>query len=206
MNINFQKAGKRFNREWIFRNLSMQLEHGSKTAVLGGNGSGKSTFLKTCSAYHTLNEGEVEYSIHGSIIPPEKVFEQLSMAAPYMDLPGLFTLRETLEFHFKLKKTTKGLGIDEILSKSGLEQHQNKAIGKFSSGMKQRVKLLLAICTESNLLLIDEPSTNLDREGTAWYLGLMEEFSGERTVVIASNHYEDEYQFCETTVDIRNFK
>jgi ABC-2 type transport system ATP-binding protein len=78
-------------------------------------------------------------------------------------------------------------------------------VRNFSSGMKQRLKLVLAICSQAPLLLLDEPTTNLDAQGTAWYADLISQFGGQRSIVVASN-VEADYAFCEGKVDIRDYK
>lgn len=206
MKIKLEKAGKRFNRDWIFRDMNHVFEEGSRTVILGGNGSGKSTLLKLCSAYHSLNEGKVSYSVNDQEINPEHVFREMSFAAPYIDLPGLFNLEESISFHFRLKKAREGLSLEKLIQKSGLEAHRSKVLRNYSSGMKQRVKLLLAICTDSRLLLLDEPSSNLDEKGIAWYNDLLEEFLGDRTLVIASNHTPSEFRHCNKRLELNKFK
>lgn len=205
MRIELKEAGKRFNRDWIFRNLTHTFEAGSKTVLLGSNGSGKSTLLRVCSAYFSLSEGEMKMLSGNEEISLDKAFEQLSIAAPYLDLPGLFTLKESIDFHFRFKQGYKGISADEVLELTGLTSHKNKQIRNFSSGMKQRLKLALAICTESSVLLLDEPSTNLDAQAIDWYNSLIERMS-ERTIIVASNHTVSEYGFCSESINIADFK
>jgi ABC-type multidrug transport system ATPase subunit len=86
---------------------------------------------------------------------------------------------------------------DEVIERIYLEDHRDNRLEVFSSGMKQRLKLALAIMSESKLLLLDEPLTNLDEKGKKWYLNTIEEFTLNRTIIVCSNHQKDEYAFCE---------
>lgn len=202
MKISLQNAGKRFGSDWIFRNLNLDFEQGSKTAILGSNGSGKSTLLRVCSAYFSLSEGNIDFLLNGEKIELDQVYKSISIAAPYLDLPGLFNLQESIEFHFNFKTSIGQLNTEEIIELSGLKAHRHKQIKHFSSGMRQRLKLVLAICTESSLLLLDEPSTNLDAAAINWYNELLRDFSNDRTIIIASNHSQSEFEICDKRIEL----
>jgi len=206
MKISLQEAGKRFGPDWVFRNFDFDFTPGSKTAILGGNGSGKSTLLKICSGNYSLSEGKIDFQLLDNSIPIEQVYSNISIAAPYLDIPGLFTLKESIDFHFKFKSAVQNLSPMEIVKLSGLEKHSNKQLRYFSSGMKQRVKLLLAICSDTSTLLLDEPSTNLDAAAIAWYNEILERFSANRTLIIASNHTEVEHSICNQQLDMSALK
>src|SRR6476659_6222366 len=103
MNIKLTNLGKRYNREWIFRNLSFQFDINKHYAITGPNGSGKSTLLQIIAGSAFYNEGEIEYYHLNKIVPPEKVFKKISYAAPYLDLVEEMTLDEFLNFHHKMK-------------------------------------------------------------------------------------------------------
>ena len=75
----------------------------------------------------------------------------------------------------------------------------------FSSGMKQRLKLALAFCSDTPMLMLDEPTSNLDKQGVEWYLGLVQQFAAGRLTIICSNQ-EHEYSFCTQHLDISDYK
>lgn len=204
MKINLDQAGRRFNQEWIFRNFSYEFNAPGRYAVLGPNGSGKSTLLNVILGNLTPSEGSIRYQI-GKEIPVEQIYKQLSFAAPYLDLIEEFTLEETIDFHFKFKGLYGGMTKDSVLSLLGLEKAQDKALKYFSSGMKQRTKLALAFCSDSPILLLDEPTSNLDNQGIDWYLGLIENFTDKRLVIVGSNQ-EVEYSFCQHLIQITDYK
>ena len=203
--LQVQKASKRFHREWIFKNLDLELSSGDALAITGGNGSGKSTLLKCLSGAIPLTQGSIEYRLGTTPLPEESWFRSLAIATPYLELPEEFTLNEALSFHFQFKKPLNQLSTQEILAILGLEKHQSKSISQFSSGMKQRVKLALAIFSEVPLLFLDEPTTNLDKQGVSWYLELLQQYAQDRILVICSNEPR-EYDFCEKKISLEDFK
>jgi ABC-type multidrug transport system ATPase subunit len=200
-----QKASKRFHREWIFKNLDLELSAGDALAITGSNGSGKSTLLKCLSGAIPLTQGSIEYRLGTTPLPEESWFRSLAIATPYLELPEEFTLNEALSFHFQFKKPLNQLSTQEILAILGLEKHQSKSISQFSSGMKQRVKLALVIFSEVPLLFLDEPTTNLDKQGVSWYLELLQQYAQDRILVICSNEPR-EYDFCEKKISLEDFK
>lgn len=203
--LQVQKASKRFHREWIFKNLDLELSAGDVLAITGGNGSGKSTLLKCLSGAIPLTQGSIEYREGKGKLAEESWFRSLAIATPYLELPEEFTLSEVLAFHFQFKRPLNQLSNPEILAILGLEKHQSKNISKFSSGMKQRVKLALAIFSEVPLLFLDEPTTNLDKQGVRWYLDLIQKYAQDRILVICSNEPR-EYEFCEKKIAMEDFK
>ena len=203
--LQVQKASKRFHREWIFKNLDLELSAGDALAITGGNGSGKSTLLKCLSGAIPLSQGSIKYRTGIQVLEEEQWFKSLAIATPYLELPEEFTLKEALDFHFQFKKPLKKLTNTEILAVLGLEKHQSKYISQFSSGMKQRVKLALAIFSEVPLLFLDEPTTNLDRQGVSWYLELIQQYAQDRILVVCSNEPR-EYDFCAKKISLEDYK
>jgi len=202
MTIEVKDAGRRFNQEWIFRNFSYQFNAAGNYAILGPNGSGKSTLLSVILGNLSPSEGSVSY-FNGAAIPPENIYAQLSFAAPYLDLIEEFTLQETIEFHFKFKTLYPGLTQAAVMDVLELSRAQDKPLKYFSSGMRQRTKLVLACCTATPLLLLDEPTSNLDQQGIAWYHSLISNFT--QLVLVGSNQ-ETEYSFCENLIKITDYK
>ena len=205
MNIKLTNLGKRYNREWIFRNLSFQFDINKHYAITGPNGSGKSTLLQIIAGSAIYNEGEIVYHHLEKTIEPEKIFRKISFAAPYLDLVEEMTLNEFLNFHHKMKSWISHLDTKQIIFLLDLEKSAHKQIRYFSSGMKQRVKLAQAIFSNVPAVLLDEPTTNLDEEGIQLYKTLIENYCKNRLVIISSNDKE-EYSFCEEFIDLLNYK
>lgn len=205
MKINLTKLGKRYNRDWIFRNLDFQFDDGKHYAITGPNGSGKSTLLQIISGSSIFNEGEIFYFENGESFEGEKVFKKISYAAPYLDVVEEMTLTEFFSFHQNMKGWLPGLDTQKVILLSALQNATHKQIRYFSSGMKQRVKLAQAIFSNVPVVLLDEPLTNLDEEGVSLYHNLIEKYCQNRLLIISSND-KKEYSFCNEVVDIRNYK
>ncbi|MFM2360580.1 MAG: hypothetical protein RLY16_2573 [Bacteroidota bacterium] len=203
MQIKLTNTGKRFNREWIFRKLSFSFQGPGHYAITGSNGSGKSTLLQVVAGATTFNEGQIEFEWEGKIIAQDKTFQYISIAAPYLELIEEMTATELLEFHRGLKKMTKD--IPDALAQVQLQKAAHKQIRYFSSGMKQRLKLAQAFFSETPVLLLDEPSTNLDADGIALYQHLIENYTQNRLVIISSND-PNEYKSCTEKIAIEQYK
>lgn len=182
----------------------MQFASGSQYAIIGPNGSGKSTLLKIISGNLTPSSGSVMYAIENRNIPVEEIYRYVTYTAPYIEMIEEFTVAEAITFHFRFKSCAKGLTIAEVPGMIALEGHENKFVKNLSSGMKQRLKTGLTILSESPILLLDEPTTNLDAEGIVWYNNMINRFGHNRIVIIASN-IEREYAFCSQVIQISQY-
>ena len=212
-------AGKRFNRDWIFRHVTFSFETGKSYAITGPNGSGKSTLLQAIAGSLVLSEGSMEYRTEEQknqeqgteegrkniIIDPGKIYRQISIVAPYLELIEEMTAKEFLHFHASFKPLTNVAGIDEILSIIGLEKAADKQIRYFSSGMKQRIKLAQAIFSDVPVLLLDEPCTNLDKPGYDLYHSLIDNYAQNKLIVVSSND-ANEMDFCTEKLSILDYK
>ena len=205
MKIILEQIGRRFNREWIFKNVNYTFETGRSYAILGANGSGKSTLLQVISGSLTSSEGIVNYFNNEVEVDIENVFPELSLAAPYLDLIEEFSLSEHIDFHFQFKKFRKGYDKTSLIALLNLMHSEHKALKNYSSGMKQRVKLALAFCSDTKVLLLDEPTSNLDQQGIEWYRSLISRFSTDRLLIICSNQ-EHEYSFCGERINVEDYK
>ncbi len=205
MKIDLTNVGKRYNRDWIFRNLNLTLDIDKRYAITGPNGSGKSTLLQIIAGSTLYNEGNIKYSILSKEISPDKVYKKFSFSAPYLDLIEEMTLIEFFNFHDKMKGWISSLDTKEIIILLGLEKSAHKQIRNFSSGMKQRVKLAQAIFSNVEVILLDEPATNLDEEGIHLYNFLIKKYCKKRLLIVSSND-KKEYSFCEELINMRDYK
>lgn len=204
MNITLSNTGKRYNREWIFRKFSYDFVAGRSYAITGINGSGKSTLLQVIGGAIMASEGKQEYSTNDERpTTTENALRNISIAAPYLELIEEMTANEMLAFHAKFK--TLKLSAAQILSEVGLEKSGDKQIRYYSSGMKQRLKLAQAFFSNTSVLLLDEPTTNLDEEGIAIYKKLLQKNSAGRLIIVSSND-KQEYDFCEEVISISAYK
>ncbi len=205
MQITLSNTGKRFNREWIFRRLSYEFQPGKNYAITGPNGSGKSTLLQVIAGATLHNEGTIEYNDGQRTTNNEQHYSNISIAAPYLELIEEMTAKEMLEFHLKFKPLIQSLSIEEMLKIVGLENAVNKQLRYFSSGMKQRLKLAQAFFSNTPILLLDEPTTNLDADGIELYHTLINNYTKDRLVIVSSN-VKQEYDFCEEVIEIGDYK
>ncbi|HLF47499.1 MAG TPA: ATP-binding cassette domain-containing protein [Chitinophagaceae bacterium] len=205
MKISLTDAGKRFNRDWIFRHLTYEFSDGQSYAIIGPNGSGKSTLLQVLSGSMQLNEGNIQHSTFNTQHSTEEVYNQVSICAPYLELVEEMTLLEFLEFHSHFKPFISSIRIKDIIRIIDLEGAINKQIRNYSSGMKQRVKLAQAIFSDVPLVLLDEPCTNFDTAGYELYDQLVNDFCKKRMVIVSSNDYH-EYKFCSNKLNITDWK
>lgn len=205
MQITLTNTGKRYNREWIFRHCSYTFTSGKNYAITGPNGSGKSTLLQVIAGATLHNEGTIEYSNSDKKVNNEQHYANISIAAPYLELIEEMTAKEMMEFHSKFKPLIQSLPIEEMLKIVGLEKAVNKQLRYFSSGMKQRLKLAQAFFSNTPILLLDEPTTNLDADGTALYQSLVSNYTKDKLVIVSSN-VKEEYGFCEEVIEIGKYK
>jgi ABC-type multidrug transport system ATPase subunit len=222
MKISLTNAGKRFNRDWIFRNFTQEFNAGIAYAITGPNGSGKSTLLQVIGGAMMMSEGSAKYEIGNREFPTnrdglaignepaseihvDKAFQYVSIAAPYLELIEEMTLQEFLQFHGQFKPFMAGFHIKEIIAEIGLQAATNKQIRFYSSGMKQRVKLAQAIFSNVPCILLDEPCTNLDAAGIALYHQLVKKYCNNRLIIVSSND-EQEYSFCTEKISILDYK
>jgi ABC-type multidrug transport system ATPase subunit len=206
--IHTNGLAKRFNREWIFRKLSFEFKAGNTYGVTGPNGSGKSTLLQVLWGQSPPSAGTLSYTCHGNATLPEEIYRRISVATPYMDLIEEFTLQEQVAFHQKLKPFRDEITVEELISLMGLQNARNKQIVNFSSGMRQRVKLALAFFTRSEIIFLDEPGTNLDKNAFKWYREQLEIIQNKypSTLILIASNDPEEYATAQEIISILDFK
>jgi ABC-type multidrug transport system ATPase subunit len=212
MKIDLSQGGKRFNREWIFRNATIEFQQHISYAITGPNGSGKSTLLQCIAGMMQLSEGTIQYANGNSAkdgtggqLANEHAYKHVSFCAPYLELIEEMTLVEFLNFHSGFKKFLPDVDTEKIIGLLDLGEAAGKQIRYYSSGMKQRVKLAQAIFTDTVILLLDEPCSNLDVQGIELYHSLINDYCKERLVIVSSND-EVEYKFTNERINILDYK
>jgi ABC-type multidrug transport system ATPase subunit len=205
MKINLSQAGKRFNREWIFRKATLEFSPPNAYAITGPNGSGKSTLLQALGGMLLLSEGSISFMNEDKFIGTENAFQHISFCAPYLEVIEEMTFAELLEFHCHFKPFIPGFGIPEIIETVDLKNAAGKQVRYYSSGMKQRVKLAQAVFSRTPVVLLDEPCSNLDANGIELYHSLIKNYCANRLVIVSSND-EVEYSFCNIKIAVTDFK
>jgi ABC-type multidrug transport system ATPase subunit len=206
MRISLAQVAKQFAREKVFTGVDHVFEAGSRTAVLGPNGCGKSTLLQVVAGALVPTKGTISHALRGSPIDQEAVYRHVSIAAPYLGLYEDLSLHQMIATHARFKPFHQGTAVEDVARTAYLEPHLEKPVLNFSSGMKQRLKLALAILSDTPLLLLDEPATNLDAEGIAWFRELLLKHLDGRTLLVASNRQAEETFACTTAVEIGKWK
>jgi ABC-type multidrug transport system ATPase subunit len=206
LELSLTNIGKRYNREWIFRGINATYRVGDSVAILGANGSGKSTLLQVFSGYLTPSEGSIQWHNDGKRVGVENIFRDVALATPYMTNYDEFTLQENIDFFLSFKKFRNNISVREAAELMGLSKQLNKQLKHYSSGMKQRVKLGLAILSDTKILLLDEPSSHLDINAISWYQDLLKKNSSDRVVFVASNKEEAETIGWSLKINIEDFK
>lgn len=206
MQIVLDNLSKRFGNDWIFKGLTYTFETNKPCAVVGANGSGKSTLLQLIAGIGQPTAGKLAYLAYpDKPLPTEQWYKQIAISAPYLELIEEFTLAELVRFHTQFKPLRGGLGRQDFLDAIELSHAKDKAVQYFSSGMKQRLKLGLVFYSDVPVMLLDEPTTNLDAQATNWYKKTLENNIKDRLCVICSNQ-PHEYEVCESVLDIMQWK
>lgn len=206
MQVELHGIGKTFGAQTVFSGITLTLSSPGSYVILGGNGSGKSTLIKILSGSLSPGEGSLVLRSKEEAVPAEDHFRLVSYAAPYLELVEEFTLTELLDFHRHFKPFLNGMDTREAISRMDLEVARHKPVAAFSSGMKQRVKLALAFFSDAPLLLLDEPLSNLDARGAAWYREQLTRFTAGRITVVGSNHQPMEYPDGAEELDLNRWK
>ncbi len=205
MKITTENLGKKYMNEWIFRNVNLSFESNHAYAFTGANGSGKSTLLQVLSGFSPQSEGKAVYLSGKKEVEISEIFKEIVIAAPYLELIEDFTLTESIDFHQKFKPLLSSFTAKDLIDFIELPKAKNKEIKFFSSGMKQRVKLGLAFLSDAKIMILDEPTSNLDADATAWYLKNVQKYAMNKILLIGSNQ-PNEYEFCDNVFSLHQFK
>lgn len=190
---------KKFRQEWVFKALNYTFESGKSYAIVGQNGAGKSTLLKTLAQYSLPNKGKVEFE--GFI---DDVNKQISFAAPYSELIEEFTLPELLNFLVQIDFLDARWDFNAFTTFIDLQPSESKYIKNFSSGMRQKVKLGVALAADRPILCLDEPTSNLDETAKNWFYQALES-QRHKLILIASNE-KAEIDLCTDSLAIADYK
>ncbi|MEM8895883.1 MAG: ATP-binding cassette domain-containing protein [Bacteroidota bacterium] len=201
MDITFDKVSKRFIKEWVIRDFSFEFKANHSIAITGANGSGKSTLLKLITGIMPITVGQIEYRQGLNKISEDDAYKYMTFCSPYQELIEEFSLAEMIRFHKSFRKMEDNLHERDYADLWQLSHALNKPIHFYSSGMKQRVKVGLALSTTSQVTLLDEPTSNLDEKGKTWYMDQVEKVLNKRTLIVASN-IREEYTFCSDGVSL----
>lgn len=201
LQLELSHIAKSFNRRYIFSDISVTLGDASSLSVTGKNGSGKSTLLKIIAGILRPSKGTVTVLVDGKNAL-NNLYPFLGFVSPYLQLYDEFTGLENLE----LVQEIRGLNTPPdvvlgILARVGLKGRENDLLRTYSSGMKQRLKYAAALIHSPKILLLDEPTSNLDQEGKH----LVKEIAAEqlqRGILIIATNEKDEVGLCRQTLEL----
>jgi heme exporter protein A len=204
--LELENITKTFGRRLIFKDISIKLNSPNIIGVSGRNGAGKSTFVKILSGLISPSKGKVKHYLNDKQVETEYVFNHLGFVSPYLVLYDEFTASENLFYFCKIrnidydKKFAK-----ELLEKVNLYDRRNDIVKAYSSGMKQRLKYAFALIHKPSLIILDEPTSNLDEAGKKVVYNFIENYGKEKLVIVASNEQQD-LSYCSEIIDLEKYK
>ncbi len=203
MQIDVREITKTFSEHVIFKNLSFTAQSGSCLAILGPNGSGKTTLMRILSKLLRPSQGSVNYTEQGSELSEAEIRQRIGFLGPYLELYEDLTAVENLTFFSKMRGLNRFTNpMDELLDRFGLKGRELDPVRAYSSGMKQRLKYVFALLHQPHVLFVDEPRSNLDREGIQRVYELFNDFKKDKLLILATNDRED-LAFADHTVEIQ---
>jgi len=197
---------KSFGRRLIFKEINFVWEKNGIFGISGPNGSGKSTFVKIIAGLLSPTKGKVIHKNSDKEIIPEKLHDHIGFVSPYLVLYEEFSAWENLEIFAHIR----GIELDKERVKKLLEEfliynRRDDLVKTYSSGMKQRLKFVFALMHLPEVLIFDEPTSNLDEEGKKVVYDIIRNAGKERIVIIASNEKND-LEFCDDILYLEKYK
>lgn len=201
---------KSFSGKTIFKNLSLKISNKNSITVTGNNGSGKSTLIKVLANILRPSAGSVEINENNLLLPKEKLFRKIGLISPYLNLYDELTGFENLDFFLKLKTfniddKSAEEKVNSLLKEVNLFDKRNETVKNYSSGMKQRLKLAFAILNDPEILFMDEPRSNLDKQGIEIMINIANRHKEKGVLIIATNDAEDKL-ICDDLINIEDYK
>lgn len=195
-----------YSRKYIFSGFNFELAPSEIVALIGKNGSGKTTLLKTLAGLLHPTSGKVLFLVDGKPIKDDMLHSYFGFVAPYLQLYEEFTPDELIRLYSMMRtKKVSTSRANQLLELFGLAEFRNEPIRNFSSGMKQRMKFVLCFASESDVIFLDEPFSNLDSEGIELVKACIAEMVSEkRTSIVIATNDEREMQLCRRWVDLKS--
>jgi len=205
--LDVDSVGHRFGRLVLFRKLSFTLDGGQSVAITGSNGSGKSTLLRILAGVLTPRAGQVTLTVDGDPVPREERPLRSGLVAPYFNAYDGLSAHENLAFLAEARQLPDAAPrIEAALDQVGLAGRTDDLVGTYSSGMKQRVKYAAALLADPPLLLLDEPSANLDEAGLSMVDRVMERQRASGRLLVVATNVAEEAARCDRTVCVEDYR
>lgn len=190
MHITLENISKRYDSGWVLRDINENIPSGTRLAILGPNGSGKSTLFQIISGYLSPTKGKVSYQSDSGSIAKDKIYKYLAISTAYGELDEELTALELFQ-HYSVFRDMHIKDADEFIESADLSKFKNKQVKNYSSGMKQRLSLAFAFNLVSDVLLLDEPTSFLDKGKKNWYKERLTSLGKDKTVIVATNDMND---------------
>ena len=206
--IKCENLSKSYSGRTIFKNLSFNISTSQSLTVTGSNGSGKSTLIKVIANLIHSSKGNISIKSDNMDVPRDKWFEKTGLLSPYLNLYDELTGFENLDFFYRLKTKDRSYShdrIDHVLHKVNLYEKRNELLKNYSSGMKQKLKLAFSVLHEPEILLLDEPRSNLDKAGIDMIYEVSAEQKKKGILIIATND-DDDKELCDSILSIEDYK
>ena len=201
-----QSVSKFFGRRLIFKGIDFNWSENGVYGVSGPNGSGKSTIVKIIAGLISASEGKIIHKLNNEEIIPEKLHNHIGFVSPYLILYEEFSAWENLNIFAKIRSIEFNENkISELLDKLKILHRKDDLVKTYSSGMKQRLKFVFALMHSPELIIFDEPTSNLDDEGKETVYSLVKEESKNSVVVLASNEKTD-LGYCNEILYLEKYK
>jgi ABC-type multidrug transport system ATPase subunit len=199
--LQLTQLSKSFGHQKVFTDLN--ITHSQHTlGIAGPNGSGKSTLLQCMGGLLAPTDGSVAWKEQAEALSSKDLQHRLGYAAPYINLYDELSCRENLTFLSRVRPTGDGQHIEQWLQKTGLDALADHPFGKLSTGQRQRLRLASALFHQPDILLLDEPGSNLDEAGKSLIKEIASQFSvPDKLLIIASND-KQELQLCQKAYSI----
>ena len=199
--------GQRFGRRILFRGLEFVARGGETLAITGSNGSGKSTLVRIVAGVMRPTKGSVRLTLESGQVPESERPFSTGLVAPYLNVYDGFSPRENLAFVARARRLSNARErIDAVLDRVTLADRADDLVGTFSSGMKQRMRFAAAMVADPPVMILDEPTSNLDEAGKATVTGIIESCVAEGRVVIVATNDPDEAAACDRTLRVTDFR
>ena len=200
------ELNKSFGRRLIFNDLQFKFDKSGVYGISGPNGSGKSTLVKIIAGIIGSSKGKIIHKLNDKEIIEEHLHDHIGFVSPYLVLYEEFSTYENLNLFAEIRGISFNKGrVDYLLNKFLLFKRKDDLLKTYSSGMKQRVKFIFALMHSPQLLILDEPTSNLDDEGKNSVYELVKEEGQNNIVLIASNEKHD-LEVCSDIVYLEKFK
>jgi heme exporter protein A len=192
LSLKLESIAKSFGTRRVFKEINFEVRPGQCCGIVGPNGSGKSTLLKIAADLISPTSGRIKFLAGDKEVPSEKARQNLFWIAPDLEFYGELTALENLSLFARIRGLKKSKPeITEKINRVGLAQREDDQVGSYSTGMKQRLKFALALVCEPEILLLDEPGSNLDQQGVEFVDGFIKQVKPDTALCLATNNPEE---------------